>query len=99
MQKLDLPELPEKNVVLNKEMTADPAKVLAHIFRTQKDADTFVVERAKIVTACKALQTAGYEHLTSITAIDWKKSWEVVYHIAKFGRKEMVALKVTLPYQ
>jgi NADH-quinone oxidoreductase subunit C len=77
----------------------EPGKILEGIFLKQKDENTFTIERAKIVDACSALHKGGFEHLTLITAIDWKKSWEVVYHIAKYGRKELVVLRVTLPYQ
>lgn len=77
---------------------ADPATILQGI-ATQKDANTFAVSRSDIVEACRRLRTAGFEHLTCITAIDWKRSWEVVYHLAKFGTKDLVVLRVQLPYQ
>lgn len=80
-------------------MTDDPAVILQGVFLKQKDANTFVIERARIVDACRRLANAGFEHLTCITAIDWKKQWEIVYHITKFGRKELVVLRVILPYQ
>jgi NADH-quinone oxidoreductase subunit C len=77
----------------------EPAELLSGIFLKQKDANTFVIERARIVEACKKLRENGFEHLTSITAVDWKNSWEIIYHITQFGRKELVTLRVSLPYQ
>jgi NADH-quinone oxidoreductase subunit C len=79
-------------------MSLDPATALNGISK-QIDPNCFQVERAKIVEACAKLHASGFEHLISIAAIDWKKSWEIVYHLAKFGRKEVVMLKVQLPYQ
>jgi NADH-quinone oxidoreductase subunit C len=78
---------------------SDPMQALDGVFLKQKDGNTFMVERAKIAEACDRLRKAGFEHLTSITAVDWKKKWEVIYHIAMFGRKELVVLRVELPYQ
>jgi NADH:ubiquinone oxidoreductase subunit C len=87
---------PAEAVVRNQD--ADPAKLLEGIFLKQKE-DTFTVERARIVDACRRLHEGGFEHLTLITAIDWKRSWEIVYHITKYGRKGVVTLRVTLPRQ
>jgi NADH-quinone oxidoreductase subunit C len=78
---------------------SEPGELLQGIWLQQKDANTFVIERTKIVEACKKLRDGGFEHLTSITAVDWKKSWEIIYHITKFGRKDVVTLRVSLPYQ
>ena len=78
---------------------ADPAKILQGVFLKQLTPNAFTVERAKIVDACAKLRAGGFEHLTSITAVDWKRRWEIVYHITMFGRKDLVTLKVELPYQ
>jgi NADH/F420H2 dehydrogenase subunit C len=84
---------------MSEKVMKEPTELLADIALKQIDANTFTIERAKIVEACKRLRAAEFEHLTSITAIDWKKSWEVVYHITQYGRKDLVVLKVPLPYQ
>ncbi|MDD9953349.1 MAG: NADH-quinone oxidoreductase subunit C [Candidatus Woesearchaeota archaeon] len=74
-----------------------PAQLLKGIGKKVNDNE-FTVKRENIVKACKALNNGGFEHLTLITAVDWQDKWEIVYHITKFGRKDVVVLKVTLPY-
>ena len=32
-----------------------------------------------------------------ITGIDWKTSWEVVYHLVRFGDRDVVTLRARLP--
>ena len=86
------------NTAPQKNNAVIPEQLLRNLYRRQKDENTFMVERAKIVDACYALHQAGFEHLTMITTIDWKKRWEVLYHLTKFGRKDLVVLRVELPY-
>lgn len=75
-----------------------PAETLGSIAKEGRDGNTFVIERTKIVPACAALKDAGYEHLSLITAIDWQDRWEVLYHLVRFGTRDIVTLRVTLPY-
>jgi NADH:ubiquinone oxidoreductase subunit C len=81
----------------------DPAAILigvgAPIPSSSLGKHVFQVERSNIIEACARLRAEGCEHLTLITAIDWKKSWEVVYHLTRIGQKEQIVLRVTLPRQ
>lgn len=78
---------------------SEPSEVLSGIFQKQVDANSFIIERQKIAEACSKLREGGFEHLTCITAVDWKTRWEILYHIAQYGRKDIVTLRVTLPYK
>ena len=77
----------------------EPAEILRGVFFKQNNQFSFVIERARIVEACAKLREGGFAHLSSITAIDWKNKWEVVYHLVQYGRKDIVTLRVVLPYQ
>jgi NADH-quinone oxidoreductase subunit C len=79
-------------------MTQTPVEALANCAQQKLSDTAFVVERSQLLAACSALRGIGYEHLCSITAIDWKSSWEVVYHLVRFGSREVVTLKVPLEY-
>lgn len=80
-------------------MALNPQEILQGIYAKQKDDNTFLLDRARIVDACSALKAAGFEHLTLITCIDWKDKFEMVYHITKYGRKDLVVLRVMLSYK
>lgn len=86
------------DAALASDSATSPIDILGALVR-QKEPNGYRLDRTSIIEACRRLRAAGYEHLTCITAIDWKKSWEIVYHIAKFGSSELVVLRVTLPYQ
>lgn len=64
---------------------------------------TIEIEPAKIVDACRALKSAGFNRLSAVTAVDWHPSeprFEVVYHLhalpLKGGKHERVRLKSRL---
>ena len=73
-----------------------PVAAIGSIARANGPND-FTVERAKVPEACAALRAAGWEHLMLITGIDWKTSWEVVYHLVRFGDRDVVTLRARLP--
>ncbi len=75
----------------------DAAKLLGELARTKNSAYDFTVERLRVPEACARLRAAGYEHLMLITGIDWKTSWEVVYHLVRYGQKETIVLRTKLP--
>ena len=77
----------------------EPHEILRGTPHEQRDANEFAIEREHLLEACERLKNAGFEHLNLITAIDWKKRWEVLYHLTQFGRKELVVLRVELPYK
>lgn len=75
-----------------------PEAILEGIARKRLSRNEFLVNRPEIKNACRALFDSGWQHLSLITGIDWQDRWEVLYHIAKTGSKEVVVLRVTLPY-
>jgi NADH-quinone oxidoreductase subunit C len=91
------PNLAEVADILTKSTLPEPSQILAGIAKGKDN--TFEIERANIIDACRRLHSEGFEHLSCITAVDWKTSWQVVYHIVRIGRKDPVTLKVTLPYK
>jgi NADH-quinone oxidoreductase subunit C len=60
---------------------------------------TLTVARESIAAACKALQSAGYNFLEDVTAVDWYPSeprFQIVYHILSHSLKERIRLVVKL---
>jgi NADH-quinone oxidoreductase subunit C len=60
---------------------------------------TLTVARESILAACKALQSAGYNFLEDVTAVDWYPSeprFQIVYHVLSHGLKERIRLIVRL---
>ncbi len=66
--------------------------------RRQEDG-TYVVDRKHLVGVCLRAKRQGYVHLSLITAVDWQDRWEVVYHLVRFGRRDVLTLRVLLPYR
>ena len=78
--------------------TPDPATILVGLARERNGPYDLTVERARIADACRLLRDrGGYEHLSLITGIDWKRSWEVVYHLVRLGQREVLTLRCALP--
>ena len=79
-------------------MSLPPPQGVLHGLIQKSDSKGFSIARSHIIEACARMQEAGYEHLSCITAVDWKDRWEVLYHIAAFGTPTVIALRVELPY-
>ena len=77
----------------------DPIVMLKGLYKSQLGDHEFVIERQHIVEVCEKLRSEGFEHLSLITAVDWKTRWEVLYHLVRFGEKDVLVLRVTLPYK
>jgi NADH-quinone oxidoreductase subunit C len=84
--------LPENKAIL-------ALKELATDARFDRAELTLTVARESIAAACKALQSAGYNFLEDVTAVDWYPSeprFQIVYHILSHSLKERVRLVVRL---
>jgi NADH-quinone oxidoreductase subunit C len=60
---------------------------------------TITVARENIVTACQALQAAGYNFFEDVTAVDWYPSeprFQISYHLLSLSLKQRVRLVVRL---
>ncbi|WP_263366152.1 NADH-quinone oxidoreductase subunit C [Edaphobacter bradus] len=60
---------------------------------------TITVARENIITACQAVQKAGYNFLETVTAVDWYPSeprFQITYHILSHSLKRRVRLIVRL---
>ena len=60
---------------------------------------TITVARENILAACDAAQSAGYNFLEDVTAVDWYPSeprFQVVYHILSHSLKRRLRLTVRL---
>jgi NADH-quinone oxidoreductase subunit C len=60
---------------------------------------TLTVASESIAAACKALQSAGYNFLEDVTAVDWYPSeprFQIVYHILSHSLKERIRLVARL---
>lgn len=67
------------------------------LYEERLPGNAFRIARERITEVCAALRDAGYEHLSLITAIDWRDRWELVYHVVKYG-SPLVVLRTVLPY-
>jgi NADH-quinone oxidoreductase subunit C len=60
---------------------------------------TITVARENIIAACQAVQSAGYNFLEDVTAVDWYPSeprFQITYHMLSFSLKERIRLVVRL---
>jgi len=57
------------------------------------------IDRTDLVPLCTYLKsTLGFEHLSCITAVDWKDHFESVYHIENYYNGCMVQVTAHIPY-
>src|SRR2546426_450372 len=58
-----------------------------------------VIDRADLVPLCTYLKdTLGFEHLSCVTAVDWKDRFESIYHIENYYNGCMVQVNAQIPY-
>ena len=58
-----------------------------------------VIDRAELVAVCTYLKdTLGFEHLSCVTAVDWKDHFESIYHIENYYNGCMVQVNAQIPY-
>ncbi|HZC44021.1 MAG TPA: NADH-quinone oxidoreductase subunit C [Acidobacteriaceae bacterium] len=58
---------------------------------------TLTIARESIVAACRTLQTAGYNFLADVTAVDWypnQPRFQISYHILSLSLKQRIRLAV-----
>jgi len=57
------------------------------------------IDRKDLIAVCKYLKnTLGFEHLSCITAVDWKDRFESTYHIENYYNGCMVQVTAHIPY-
>jgi NADH-quinone oxidoreductase subunit C len=67
--------------------------------RWDRNEMTLTIPREQIVAAAAAVQTAGYNFLEDVTAVDWLPAtprFQVSYHIVSHKLKERIRLRVML---
>src|SRR3989449_410864 len=58
-----------------------------------------MIDRAELVPVCTYLKdTLGFEHLSCVTAVDWKDHFESIYHIENYYNGCMVQVNAQIPY-
>ena len=56
------------------------------------------VERADLFSVCRNLrENLGFEHLTMISAVDYKDRFEIVYHITSYEARLLLELITSTP--
>ena len=56
------------------------------------------IDRNDLVPVCRFLKEAfGVEHITCITAVDWRDRYECVYHLTSWSRNFMVQINARIP--
>jgi len=57
------------------------------------------IDRKDLIPVCTYLKnTLGFEHLSCITAVDWKDHFESIYHIENYANGCMVQVNAQIPY-
>lgn len=57
------------------------------------------IDRKDLIPVCTYLKnTLGFEHLSCITAVDWKDHFESIYHIENYYNGCMVQVNAQIPY-
>jgi len=57
------------------------------------------IERKDLFAVCQFLkEQLGMEHITSITAVDWRDRFESVYHLTSWKRNAMVQINARIPH-
>jgi len=57
------------------------------------------IDRKDLLPVCTYLKnTLGFEHLSCITAVDWKDRFESIYHIENYYNGCMVQVNARIPY-
>jgi len=57
------------------------------------------IDRKDLIPLCTYLKnTLGFEHLSCITAVDWKDHFESIYHIENYYNGCMVQVTARIPY-
>lgn len=58
-----------------------------------------VLDRKDLFPVCKFLkEQLGFEHITCITAVDWRDRFESVYHLTSWSRNLMVQINAQIPH-
>ena len=58
-----------------------------------------VIDRSDLVSICQFLKASwNFEHLTCITAVDWRDHFESVYHLTSWRRNVMLQVNATIPH-
>ena len=58
------------------------------------------VDRTRLSALCAFLkETLDMEHLSSITAVDWRDHYESVYHLTSWTRNVMVQINAWIPHE
>jgi NADH-quinone oxidoreductase subunit C len=57
------------------------------------------IDRADLVDVCTFLKGAlGFEHLSCVTAVDWRDHYECVYHLSNWYNGTIVQVNAHIPY-
>jgi NADH-quinone oxidoreductase B subunit/NADH/F420H2 dehydrogenase subunit C len=88
----------EQPIQAKQEAKSEAGKLIKK-YMVEDNGNIFYVKPKSIIDVCKALKDAGYEHLSCITAIDWRNMWEIVYHITSYSKKETITIKAQLEYE
>ncbi|MFH1773952.1 MAG: NADH-quinone oxidoreductase subunit C [Methanobacteriota archaeon] len=56
------------------------------------------VKREALLEVCRYLREhRGFDHLSSVSGVDYANRFEVVYHLWSYSKKKLLSLKVSLP--
>lgn len=75
------------------------ADVLREIGIVRDRVVRVAIDRKDLVAVCRFLRDElAMEHLSCITAVDWRDRFECVYHLASWSRNVMVQITARIPH-
>jgi len=87
----------EKEVLGNLKSTFGPKLTDAKVVRDR--LVEVAIDRADLIALCTHLkEVLGFEHLSCVTAVDWKDHFESIYHIENYANGCMVQVNARIPY-
>lgn len=92
-----LPALPEELAVVHRAL-GDAAPDLA--LRPFPDRLELLLPAERLVETCRVLRDEqGFGMLTSVTAVDWKDSFELAYHLHRLDSPYPIVIRCALPHE
>lgn len=55
------------------------------------------VKRNALIEVCRYLREHEFEHLSSVSGVDYADRFEVIYYLWSYSKKKLLSLKVPLP--
>ncbi|MFQ6105623.1 MAG: NADH-quinone oxidoreductase subunit C [Candidatus Hydrothermarchaeaceae archaeon] len=66
--------------------------------KTQRERRLWAtVKREALLEVCRYLKEQGFDHISSVSGVDYAERFEAVFHLWSYSKKKLLSLKVPLP--